>query len=105
MKKIPIGEKNPYYAVINEVIDPDIGIGIADMGLIYDATEKNGTISVKMTLTSMGCPAGPELLAGVKDILENKSKAKKVDVELVWEPPWTPEMMKKELKEMIFGGY
>ncbi len=105
MKKFPISDKNPYYAVINEVIDPDIGIGVADMGLIYDVEEKKGTVSVKMTLTSMGCPAGPHLIASVKEVLKKKSNIKNADVELVWEPPWTPEMMKKELKEMIFGGY
>lgn len=104
MKKIRFSEKNPYYAIINEVIDPDIGIGIADMGLIYSAAEKDGLLKVKMTLTSMGCPAGPGLVSSTKDILQKKSGAKKVDVDLVWYPPWTPEMMKKELKEMIFGG-
>lgn len=104
MKKIPISEKNLYYAVINEVIDPDIGIGVADMGLIYGAVETNGIVSVKMTLTSMGCPAGPQLIASVKDVLKNHSGVKKAEVELVWNPPWTPEFMKKELKEMIFGG-
>jgi len=104
MKKIPISEKNLYYSVINEVIDPDIGIGVADMGLIYEAVETNGTINVKMTLTSMGCPAGPQLIASVKEVLKKKSAVKKAEVELVWDPPWTPEFMKKELKEMIFGA-
>lgn len=104
-KKIPISEKNRFYEALNKVIDPDIGVGIADMGLIYRAEEKDGKVNLDMTLTSMGCPAGPELISGARKAVEKASKNKNVELNVVWDPPWTPDMMKKELKEMLFGNY
>ncbi len=103
--KIPISDKNKFYQSLNQVIDPDIGVGIADMGLIYKAEEKDGKVKLDMTLTSMGCPAGPELISGAKKAVQKLSKGKSVELNVVWDPPWNPDMMKKELKEMLFGNY
>lgn len=98
-------ESNPYYHILNQVIDPELGVGIADMGLIYEVKEeKNGLIRVIMTLTSMGCPAGPELTTDVDGILRIQDNVKDVEIEVVWEPTWNPEMMKPEIKEMLFGN-
>lgn len=97
-------ESNPYYHILNQVIDPELGVGIADMGLIYDVYEQDGTVSVKMTLTSMGCPAGPELTTDVDGILRLEDNVKDVEIEIVWEPAWNPDMMKPEIKAMLFGN-
>lgn len=97
-------ENNPYYHILNQVIDPELGVGIADMGLIYDVIEKKGVVKVIMTLTSMGCPAGPELTTDVDGILRLEKGVKDVEIEVVWEPPWNPDMMKPEIKEMLFGN-
>ena len=97
-------ESNSYYHILNQVIDPELGVGIADMGLIYDVYEQDGTVSVKMTLTSMGCPAGPELTTDVDGILRLEDNVKDVEIEIVWEPAWTPDMMKPEIKAMLFGN-
>jgi len=97
-------EKNPYYEILNQVLDPEIGIGIADMGLIYDVKEKKGLVTVVMTLTSMGCPAGPQLTTDVDGILRLQDHVKDVEIQVVWEPAWNPDMMKPELREMLFGG-
>lgn len=96
-------EKHPLYNVLNQVIDPEIGVGIADMGLIYNAEVKKGVAHVVMTLTSMGCPMGPELANDIDEILRLQDEVKDVELEVVWDPPWTPDKMKPELREMLFG--
>ncbi len=95
---------NPWYAIINEVLDPEVGVGIADMGLIYDVRENDGLVVVTMTLTSMGCPAGPQLTTDVDGILRLQEKVKDVEIEVVWEPAWNPDMMNPDIKQMLFGG-
>lgn len=100
----PFNEKNPYYEIINQVIDPEVGIGIADMGLIYDVKENDGVVLVTMTLTSMGCPAGPQLTTDVDGVLRLQDHVKDVEIEVVWEPAWNPDMMKPDLRAMLFGG-
>lgn len=102
--KLDFTEKHSYYDIINQVIDPDLGVGIADMGLIYKVKEKSGNVLVTMTLTSMGCPAGPDLISGIVDMLGKEKHIEDVQVEVVWDPPWSPDMMKPELKAMLFGN-
>jgi metal-sulfur cluster biosynthetic enzyme len=103
-KSITFTESNKYYDTLNMVIDPELGVGIADMGLIYRVKEKDGCILVTMTLTTMGCPAAPDMIARINEILPACHKnIKDVQVEVVWEPAWNPDMMKPELKEMLFG--
>ncbi len=97
-------ENHPYWHVINQVIDPELGVGIADMGIVYDVQQKNGVVDVKMTLTSMGCPAGPDIVTNLDAVLRMEPGVKDVAVEVVWDPMWTPDMMKPELREMLMGG-
>lgn len=97
------GEKHPYYDIMNQVIDPEIGVGIADMGLIYDLKVKKGVADVVMTLTSMGCPMGPELTTDIDAILRLQDEIKDVNIEVVWDPPWSPDKMKPEIRDMLFG--
>ncbi len=103
-KKKKFDQNNPYHAILNEVIDPEAGVGIVDMGLIYDVIEENGVVKVTMTLTSMGCPAGPQLTTAIDDILRVQSHVKDVEIEVVWDPPWTPEKMNPEIRQMLFGA-
>ena len=97
-------ENNPFYHIINQVVDPEIGVGIADMGIIYDVQQKDNLVEVIMTLTSMGCPAGPQITTDIDAILRLQDGVDDVHINVVWEPAWTPEMMKPELKAMLFGG-
>lgn len=97
-------ENNPFYHILNQVVDPEIGVGIADMGIIYDVQKKDTLVEVTMTLTSMGCPAGPEITTDVDAILRLQDGVEDVHINVVWEPAWTPEMMKPELKAMLFGS-
>lgn len=97
-------ENHPYWKVINQVVDPELGVGIADMGIVYDVQQKDGVVDVKMTLTSMGCPAGPDIVTNLDGVLRMEPGVKDVLVEVVWDPMWTPDMMKPELREMLMGG-
>jgi metal-sulfur cluster biosynthetic enzyme len=98
-------QKNPFYEILNNVIDPDIGIGIADMGLIYDVKRlPKKSVHVIMTFTFMGCPAAPMLTAQVEDALLRQNGVKDVQIEVVWDPPWTRERMKPEVRQMLFGN-
>lgn len=101
MKKFD--EKNEFFVPINEVIDPEVGIGIADMGLIYGVKKSGSTLVVTMTLTSMGCPAGPYMIGEIEKALGVLDGVTDVQVEIVWEPAWNPDMIKPELREMLFG--
>lgn len=100
---IKFDEKNKYYSVLNEVIDPEVGIGIADMGLIYGVKKSDSTLVITMTLTSMGCPAGPYLIEEIEKACKKVKGVTDAQVEIVWEPAWSPDMMKSELREMMFG--
>lgn len=84
---------------LNEVLDPELGVGIVDLGLVYDVRQEGEEIEVEMTLTSGGCPAGPQLLQMVKDALVDV--AKEVNVEIVWDPPWTPKRIKPEVAAVL----
>jgi metal-sulfur cluster biosynthetic enzyme len=79
---------------LRTVVDPEVGMNIVDLGLIYGIERGTDMLTLRMTLTSPGCPMGPmivdEVHAALADALPEGSA---VEVELVWEPPWTPERM------------
>lgn len=74
------------------VLDPEVGVNIVDLGLVYSARQIEGGVEVRMTLTSRACPMGAMVLEDVRmRIAESLPHAAPVDVELVWEPPWHPD--------------
>jgi metal-sulfur cluster biosynthetic enzyme len=76
-----------------QVIDPEIGCNIVDLGLVYDVTIAGDTVTVRMTLTTPGCPMSETMVWGVKQALLNLPSVMNAEVELVWNPPWNPAMM------------
>jgi metal-sulfur cluster biosynthetic enzyme len=87
---------------LKNVYDPEIGINVVDLGLVYDADiEENGDVLVTMTLTSLGCPLGPVIVQEVANALRDLPGIGTVDVKLVWSPPWTPDMMSDEAKDEL----
>lgn len=80
------------------VIDPELGVSIVDIGLVYDVRYEDGEAEVEMTLTSPGCPLAPVIDSEVKKALAKVKEVKRVSLELVWDPPWTEEMMSEEIK-------
>ncbi len=103
--KYDFNSKNEYYEVLNQVLDPDIGIGLADMGLIYDVKVKDKIAVVTMTFTSMACPYGADMVRQVNDVMNRQPGIEDTQVEVVFTPAWTPKRMKRELREMIFGDF
>jgi metal-sulfur cluster biosynthetic enzyme len=91
--------------VLNRVPDPELGVGIVDLGLVYSARKnRTGTVEVIITLTSMGCPLGPQIKEEIENILLQEKGVKSVNVEIVWEPAWNPDMMNPEIKTILFGN-
>ena len=83
--------------------DPEIGIGIVDLGLIYNIeVNDNNEVKIVMTLTTPACPYGPELLTVIDKEIRDMG-AKKIDIELVWDPPWNPEEMASEYAKDRLG--
>jgi metal-sulfur cluster biosynthetic enzyme len=87
---------------LRAVKDPELGLNIIDIGLVYDvAVTDDGVAHVKMTLTSPGCPAGTEIMDDVKSTLSDLDGVTGVDLELVWEPYWTPEKMDPRIRAFL----
>lgn len=86
---------------LKQVMDPELGVNIVDLGLIYNVKVNNGDVSVLMTLTTPGCPMGYMFEEEVTRAVKKIKGVKKVKVELTFEPPWTPEKMSKEAKEKL----
>jgi len=78
--------------------DPEIPVNIVDLGLIYELKIEDGVVKIKMTLTSPFCPVGPFVVEQVKEEVMKVKGVKDVQVELVWEPRWTPDRMNDEAK-------
>ncbi len=86
------------YEVLRECYDPEIPLNIVDLGLIYGLQIEDGLVGVRMSLTGPGCPMGPELVAEVTDRIEAVPGVQRADVELVFEPPWSPDRMSEDGK-------
>jgi len=94
-------EKEKVVEVLKQVVDPEIGINVWDLGLIYGVeVDEANRVNIKMTLTVPGCPLAAYLVQAVKLKLQ-EAGFQDVDVELVWEPRWTPERMSDKAKEML----
>ena len=83
---------------IKKIYDPEIPVNIYELGLIYDVSIKDNDVSVKMTLTTPNCPVAESLPKEVKDSILEIKEVKKVDVDLVLEPPWDKSMMSEAAK-------
>lgn len=86
------------WEALKGVIDPELGVSIVDLGLVYDVRYESGVAEVEMTLTSPGCPLAPLIDRLVKEAVKSIPLVKEITVELVWDPPWTREMMNEEIK-------
>lgn len=86
---------------LREVIDPELGVNIVDLGLVYKITLKNGKVAVLMTLTSPGCPLAAVIDQEVRSKLKEIKGVKAVRLEITFEPLWTPEKMSAEVKAKL----
>jgi metal-sulfur cluster biosynthetic enzyme len=87
---------------LRSVDDPEAGMNIVDLGLIYSVEAAPPLASVRMTMTSPACPLGDYLSDSVRDALRARfPELEQVSVELVWEPPWTPDRMSEEARNFF----
>jgi len=93
--------KNDVFEALKSVIDPEIGINIVDLGLVYNVSISDEEIIIDMTLTTPGCPMHGSIIDWVKRILELSYPEKKIIINLVWDPIWTPEKMSEEARKQL----
>ena len=86
---------------LRTVKDPELNLSIIDLGLVYDVDLEDGAVHIRMTLTSPGCPAGPQIMNDIHKTLRPMEGVKDVDIEIVWEPYWTPEQVDPKIRAMM----
>ena len=87
---------------LRQVVDPELGINIVDLGLVYGSEVRDGQVHVTMTMTTPACPMEELLMEMVHSaILRELSEARSVEVDLVWDPPWKPDMMSAAAKAQL----
>ena len=90
--------KEKVIAEIKKIYDPEIPVNIYELGLVYDIIINNSEVKIKMTLTSPNCPVAESLPKEVKDSVLEINEVSKVDLDLVWDPPWDKSMMSEAAK-------
>ena len=90
---------------LKTVVDPEVAVNIVDLGLVYEIehNEEEKSIRVIMTLSTRGCPLGDTIMQNVEVVLEANYPGYKIDVELVWEPMWSPDMITEAGRQAIEG--
>ena len=89
---------------LNAVEDPEIGMGIVDLGLVYDVAVEGENVKITYTLTSMGCPAGQMIQEDIERVVHEIPDVEQVSSELTFEPPWTPDRMSDDAKFILGFG-
>ena len=87
---------------LETVVDPEVAMNIVDVGLVYGVTVADGRVDVRVTMTSAACPVTDIIIGDVEDALDRALPPDlKIHVELVWEPPWTPERMSSKAQRFM----
>jgi metal-sulfur cluster biosynthetic enzyme len=96
--------KDDVIEALRQVEDPELGMDIVDLGLLYDAEIDGSKVKVIHSLTSMGCPAGPMIQEDIHTVVAALPDVEDVEVELTWDPPWTPDRMSEDAKFILGIG-
>jgi metal-sulfur cluster biosynthetic enzyme len=86
---------------LRQVKDPELDMNILDLGLVYDVEVNDGDVRIAMTLTSPGCPAGPMITNDAYKVVRALEGVQDVDIEIVWEPYWTPERIDPKVRALM----
>jgi len=90
---------------LRQVEDPELGMDIVELGLLYDVEVEGAKVKVIHSLTSMGCPAGPMIQEDMRAVVAAMSPdVEDVELELTWDPPWTPDRMSDDAKFILGVG-
>lgn len=87
--------------VLRDVYDPEIPVNVVDLGLVYGLEIKDNKVFVQLTMTAPGCPFHGQLTADAYDRIMEGTEAEAAEVEIVWDPPWTPDRMSEEGKAQL----
>ncbi len=96
---IQLVSENDVREALKKCIDPELGINIVDLGLVYGVKVSGEKVRVEMALTTPGCPLHAFFVKDVEEKVKALPGVREVEVELVWEPPWSPEKMSEEAKK------
>ena len=86
---------------LKDVYDPEIPVNVVDLGLVYDCSVDDGDVSVRMTLTFAGCGMGPYIAQQAEWRIAEMDGVEDVEVEMVYEPPWSPDMITEDGKSQL----
>jgi metal-sulfur cluster biosynthetic enzyme len=96
--------KDDVIQALRQVEDPELGMDIVELGLLYDVEVEGPAVKVTYSLTSMGCPAGAMIEEDIRNVVAANFPEAQVDAELSWDPPWTPEKMSDDAKFILGFG-
>ena len=97
--------KDEVVEALRRVEDPELGMDIVELGLLYDVEVEGPKVKVIHSLTSMGCPAGPMIQEDIHAVVAAMSPdVEDVEIELTWDPPWTPDRMSDDAKFILGVG-
>jgi metal-sulfur cluster biosynthetic enzyme len=99
-----VATKDEIVEALRQVEDPELGMDIVDLGLLYDVEVDDSKVKVTHSLTSMGCPVGPMIQEQIHDVTSALPGVEQVEVDLTWDPPWTPERMSDDAKFILGFG-
>jgi metal-sulfur cluster biosynthetic enzyme len=83
------------------VEDPELGMDIVELGLLYDVEVADAKVKVTYSLTSMGCPVGPMIEQEIRETVASMDGVEETEAELTWDPPWSPDKMSDDAKFML----
>jgi len=89
------------HEALGRVIDPELGLDIESLGLVYGVAIEPGCVHVTMTMTTPACPLGPMIVEDAREKIRGLAPDVEVEIELVWDPPWTPARMSESAKQML----
>lgn len=98
----PPALRAPIDAALRRVVDPEISLSIVDVGLVYGVSVTDESLRVRVTMTSAACPVTDVILADIETELDEVApRAMRIEVELVWEPPWSAERMSPRARDFM----
>jgi metal-sulfur cluster biosynthetic enzyme len=99
-----MASKNDVLEALRQVEDPELGMDVVDLGLVYDVAVEGPKVKVLYSLTSMGCPAGPLIAQDMDSAVRQVEGVDDVELELTFDPPWTPDKMSDDAKFILGFG-
>ena len=95
-------QEKAIWDALREVMDPEVGINIVEMGMVYTVAVSGDEVKIEITMTSPSCPLHVSITNDAcQKIMQNVPSLSEVDVQVVWDPPWTPELMSEEAKKAL----